>query len=179
MNKALFLDRDGIINIDKGYIHKPEDVEFCKGIFQFMKTASALGFMLFVITNQAGVARGMYEEADVTRLHEWMDAQIKKHGINIKKYYHCPHHPEFTGACSCRKPETGMVEQAASEYGIDLSSSVIIGDKKSDVRTGKNAGMAYTILVSGKYEQQSAAEADFFASDLYEAEKALKAYCEA
>jgi len=179
MQKALFLDRDGVINVDKSYIYKTEDIEFAAGIFQFLKTAADLGFELVVITNQAGIARGMYTEEDVVRLHEWMSKVFNEKGINIRKFYFCPHHPDFSEKCNCRKPEIGMVTQAAEELKIDLKKSVIIGDKKSDVKTGKNAGMPLTILIKGEYEDKPTEVEDFFAADLFEAENILKEYYEA
>lgn len=179
MKRALFLDRDGVINIDKDYVHKAEDIEFVDGIFQFLNTASELGFELVVITNQSGIARGMFNAEDVDRLHKYMDKEFSKHGVSVSRYYYCPHHPDITGACSCRKPETGMVTQAAEELGLNIKESVIIGDKKSDIKTGKHAEMACTILLKGNYEEKPTGIEDIFVSDLYEAEKYLKEYCEA
>ena len=179
MIKALFLDRDGVINEDKGYLYKAEHVKFTKGIFRFMKTAVSLGFELFVVTNQSGLARGMYQQSDVLELHKWMENELEKEDISIRKFYICPHHPSLTGSCKCRKPETGMFRAAEKEFDIDMSSSVMIGDKKSDVQAGKNAGVAFNILVKSKYASEPLPEADFFAADLHEAEQALRNYCEA
>lgn len=172
--KALFLDRDGIINIDKGYIHKPEDVEFVDGIFDLLKYAIDRGFDLFVVTNQAGVARGLYAESDVLKLHEFMSEKLKEEGITVKEFFHCPHHPEFGGECLCRKPAPGMLLEAKDKYGINMAESMIIGDKRSDVQAGKNAGLSRCILVSGRYEASDVPEADYFAHDLHDALKYFK-----
>jgi D-glycero-D-manno-heptose 1,7-bisphosphate phosphatase len=172
--KALFLDRDGIINIDKGYIHKSEDVEFVEGIFDLLKFAMSQGFEFIVVTNQAGVARGMYAESDVLNIHEFMSEKLKEEGITVKEFFHCPHHPEFSGECDCRKPEPGMLLAAKEKYGINMSESLIIGDKRSDVQAGKNAGLGKCILVSSRYEASDVPEADYFARDLNDALKYLK-----
>lgn len=177
MSKALFLDRDGIINVDKGYLYKAEDAEFTKGIFRLLKTAGKLGFDLFVITNQSGIARGMYSESEMNELHEWMSKQLRKEGVLIKKFYHCPHHPDISGNCGCRKPEPGMIKNAEKEFGTDISSSVVIGDKESDVLCGKNAGTGFNILVKSIYAKETVPSADYFAKDLPDAEKALIDYC--
>ena len=172
--KVLFLDRDGIINIDKGYIHKTEDVEFVDGIFDLLRFTMNKGFKFIVVTNQAGIARGLYAKSDVEKLHAFMSAKLKEEGIEIKEFFHCPHHPEFTGDCNCRKPEPGMLLAAKEKYGINMTESMIIGDKQSDVQAGKNAGLGKCILVSSRYEPSDVPEADYFAHDLHDALKYLK-----
>lgn len=137
MKKALFLDRDGIINIDKKYLHKAEDVEFVDGIFDLCKCASELGYLIFVITNQSGIARGYYSLDDVEQLHEWMREEFALRGVELQSFYVSPYHPEatiekFRRDSECRKPEPGMVLQAAREHDLDLLHSVMIGDKQSD-----------------------------------------------
>lgn len=174
MKKALFLDRDGIINVDKGYLHRIEDVEFVDGITSLLKTAQELGYGLYVITNQSGVDRGYYTEEDVLRLHEWMTAQFKADGVHIIEFFHCPHHPEHTGECDCRKPGPGMILAAAAKYDINLSKSVIIGDKESDIMAGFNAGLYKKILVSSRYVTNPVPHADCTVSTLKEAEDYLR-----
>lgn len=146
-NKALFLDRDGTINIEKNYVYKVEDFEFIDGIFGLIKSYQEKGFLIFIITNQAGIARGYYTEEDFKMLTEWMIDQFLKRGIKITKVYHCPHHPEITGNCECRKPNPGMILDAIKEFEIDPVNSVLIGDKKSDILAGEKAGLGKNIYI--------------------------------
>jgi D-glycero-D-manno-heptose 1,7-bisphosphate phosphatase len=136
-HKALFIDRDGIINEDTGYPHKPEHIRFRPEIFDLCRSAQEKGYLLIVITNQAGVAKGKFPEKDVQALNDWMTDQFKSRGINIAAFYYCPHHkdgvvPEYTRVCNCRKPNPGMVEQALRYFPIDINKSLVIGDKASD-----------------------------------------------
>ena len=146
-NRALFLDRDGTINVEKNYVYKIKDFEFIEGIFNIIKYYQKRGFLIFILTNQAGIARGYYTENDFQKLTQWMVKQFKKRGINITKVYHCPHHPNFTGECNCRKPKPGMILQAIKEYNIDPAQSVLIGDKKSDIIAGINAGIPNNLFI--------------------------------
>jgi D-glycero-D-manno-heptose 1,7-bisphosphate phosphatase len=135
--KALFIDRDGIINEDSGYPHKPEQIKFRPEIFGICQSARQKGYLLIVITNQAGVAKGKFPEEDVQALNVWMKDQFKSRGIDIAAFYYCPHHkdgliPEYTKVCNCRKPKPGMVEQALRDFSIDIPGSLVIGDKVSD-----------------------------------------------
>ena len=135
--KALFIDRDGIINEDTGYPHKPEHIRFNEAVFPLCKAAAEKGYLLIVITNQAGVAKGKFTEEDVKSLHQWMMGEFKKRGIAITGFYYCPHHPEasvpeYRVACNCRKPKPGMIEQAMKDFNIDMRRSLVIGDKPSD-----------------------------------------------
>ena len=147
MKKALFLDRDGVINIEKNYVYKIEDFEFVDGIFELCRKYQEEGYLLFVITNQAGIARDYYTEEDFQTLTTWMLDEFKKEGIKITKVYYCPHHPEFTGECACRKPKPGMILQAEKEFDLDLRNSVLIGDKMSDIEAGKVAGVSKCYFV--------------------------------
>lgn len=147
MNKALFLDRDGVINIEKEYLYKIEEFEFIDGVFSRCQHFQENGYLLIVITNQAGIARGKYTEKDFSLLNQWMLQQFNYAGILISKVYHCPHHPEFTGACECRKPKPGMLYQAQKEFNLDLSQCVLVGDKEGDIQAGINAGISRNILV--------------------------------
>ena len=150
MQKAIFLDRDGVINIEKNYVFRISDFEFIEGIFDLCRKYQKEGYLIVVITNQAGIARGYYTEADFWELTNWMLSEFAKQGITISKVYFCPHHPDFTGECDCRKPNPGMILQAAKEFGIDLSTSVLIGDKDSDLQAGKNAGIGTLIKFDDK-----------------------------
>lgn len=147
MNKALFLDRDGVINIDKGHVYLRENFEFSEGIFDLTRKYYNSGYLILVITNQAGIAKGIYTEEDFINLSVWMVEQFQKKGIIISKVYHCPHHPDITGECSCRKPKPGMIIQAVKEFDLDLSKSVVIGDMESDLQAGRSAGVPETNLV--------------------------------
>ena len=146
--KVAFLDRDGVINIDHGYVSRVEDFEFQEGIFELLKILQSMGFTLFVVTNQSGIARGYYSLADFLKLTDFMLYELKKRGIDIKEVAYCPHHPDITHKCECRKPAPGMILDLASRYDIDLKSSILIGDKQSDIDAGKNAGLGKTYLVN-------------------------------
>jgi D-glycero-D-manno-heptose 1,7-bisphosphate phosphatase len=155
MKKALFLDRDGVINIDKNYVHKISDFEFVDGIFDLCKYYQDKGYLIFVITNQAGIARGYYNHNDFANLSSWMTDQFKQNDIIISKVYYCPHHPDFDKDCACRKPNPGMILQAQTEFDIDLTNSVLIGDKESDLKAGRNAGIQNLILVTANQSLSS------------------------
>jgi len=147
MKKALFLDRDGVINIEKNYLYKITDFEFIEGVFSSCKYFQDKGYLLIVITNQAGIARGKYTDNDFECLNEWMLEQFANHGVMITKVYYCPHHPEYTAICACRKPSPGMIIQAQKEFDLDLSKSLLVGDKEGDIQAGLNAQIEHNILV--------------------------------
>ncbi len=148
MNKALFLDRDGVINIEKDYLYKQSEFEFIDGIFELCKYYQKSGFLIIIVTNQSGIARKYYSEEDFSKLTKWMIAEFKKHNIKISKVYHCPHHPAISGQCSCRKPRPGMILNAAKEFNIDLDKSILVGDKERDIEAALNAGIRETYLFS-------------------------------
>jgi D-glycero-D-manno-heptose 1,7-bisphosphate phosphatase len=141
MNKALFLDRDGVINVEKNYVYRIEDFEFIDGIFELCHKYIDHGFLILVITNQAGIAKGFYSVDDFLKLTDWMIVQFRKKRIDIKKVYYCPHFPDVDSPCECRKPNPGMILRAANEFDLDLTQCVLIGDKESDLQAGRNAGM--------------------------------------
>ena len=148
---ALFLDRDGVINIDHAYVCKPENFKFVDGIFELCRAANRLGYLIFVVTNQAGIGRGYYTEQDFLKLTEWMCGVFKGQGIVIDKVYFCPSHPEhgvgkYKVDSSFRKPEPGMILQAAEEFDVDLARSVVVGDKVSDIQAGIAAGVGCNLL---------------------------------
>ena len=150
--KALLLDRDGVINIDKSYVYKVEDFEFTEGLFESLLRFQQAGFLLIIVTNQAGIGRGFYTEDDFWALTAWMTGQFEAHGIRIANVYFCPYHPvhgidKYKRDAFCRKPNPGMILQAMREFQLDLASSVIIGDKESDIEAGLRAGIGTTILI--------------------------------
>lgn len=146
MTKALFLDRDGVINVEKDYLYKKEDFEFIDGIIDLCKYYISNGYIICIITNQSGIARGYYTENDFLNLTAWMCNEFKSRDIKINKVYYCPHHPSITGECSCRKPNSGMLLQAQNDFDIDLSKSIIIGDKERDIQAGLNIGVMKSYL---------------------------------
>ncbi|MDF1877827.1 HAD family hydrolase [Sulfurimonas sp. SAG-AH-194-L11] len=146
MKKALFLDRDGVINVEKAYLYKIEDFEFIDGIFDLCHHYQALGYIIIVVTNQSGIARGYYTEEDFSLLTDYMIKQFYSNGIDITHVYHCPHHETISGKCTCRKPLPGMLLDAQKDYDIDLKKSIIIGDKQRDIEAGLNAGLIETYL---------------------------------
>lgn len=151
MRKALFLDRDGVINIDKGYVWQVSDFEFTGWIFDLCRKYRDEGYMIIVVTNQAGIARQLFTEDDFHRITEWMVGQFSENGIRIEKVYYCPHHPDFNSACDCRKPNPGMLLTAAKEFQINMQESILIGDKESDIQAGINAGIKYCLYIQDLY----------------------------
>ena len=145
-DKALFLDRDGVVNIEKDYLYKIEDFEFIDGIMELCRYYQDAKYKIFIVTNQSGIARGYYGEKDFTKLTFWMINKFLENGIEISQVYHCPHHPDISGKCSCRKPHPGMLLSANDDFDIDLCNSIIIGDKESDIEAGLNAGLKETYL---------------------------------
>lgn len=155
MEKVIFLDRDGTLNEEVNYLHRKEDLKILDGVPEALRMLKEHGYKLVVVTNQAGVARGYYAEADVEELHRYMNGLLKPLGAEIDAFYYCPHHPEhgigkYKAVCRCRKPETGMFEMAEQEFEVDKAASWMIGDKLIDVQAGKNYGVK-TVLVGTGY----------------------------
>lgn len=136
---ALFLDRDGVINVDKHYLYRIADFEWMDGVQALMQQAQQLGYVLVVVTNQSGIGRGYYSEQDFAALSTWMRQTLAAQGIQLAGIYHCPHAPDQE--CACRKPLPGLLQQAAADLDLDLARSVMIGDKESDVDAGRAAGL--------------------------------------
>ncbi len=153
MAKAIFLDRDGVINEDLGYVHKIEDFHFVPGVFEALCHFKSLGYKLILVTNQSGIGRGYYSEEDFKKLISWMQERLEKEGVRLDAIYYCPHHPQQ--GCDCRKPRPGMLLQAIKEHSIDAVSSWMIGDKPSDIEAAKRAGIKNTILLEPKGEIRS------------------------
>jgi D-glycero-D-manno-heptose 1,7-bisphosphate phosphatase len=147
---AVFLDRDGTINVEVNYLHRPADLDLIPGVPQAIARLNAAGLPVFVVTNQAGIARGYYTVADMCVLHEHLNALLGGYGAHIDAFYYCPHHPEFTGPCVCRKPAPGMVLAAAADHDLDLSRSWLIGEAAGVMGAGCAAGCR-TILVRTGY----------------------------
>ena len=159
---ALFLDRDGVINHDSGYTHRIEDFVFRDGIFDLCRAAQAHGMALVVVTNQAGIGRGYYTEADLCALTDWMLARFADQGIAIAGVEYCPHHPTqgigpYRRDCVRRKPGPGMILDAAAAHGLDPARSAMVGDKASDMQAALAAGVATRILLTGSTEEAAAA----------------------
>lgn len=138
MNKSVFLDRDGTINVEKAYLSKVEEFEYLPGVIEGLRMLQDAGFILIIVTNQSGIARGYYSEDDFLKLNEWMLSNLRKKGIKIAKVYYCPHHPngkieKYKMDCNCRKPKLGMYAKAVEDFDIDLTWSFAIGDKIRDL----------------------------------------------
>jgi D-glycero-D-manno-heptose 1,7-bisphosphate phosphatase len=158
--KTIFLDRDGVINKEVGYLHKIKDFEFIDGVFEACLYFQSLGYQLIIVTNQSGIDRGYYNEDDFHIINNWMLEKFSNQGINILDVFFCPHGPEST--CVCRKPKPGMFIQANDRYGIDMSNSWMIGDKEADVQAANAAGIQNTILVkSGHGIDEANSKAEF------------------
>lgn len=146
MKKALFLDRDGTINVDKHYVYKKEDFVLIKGVTDAIKRYSNKQFVVIVVTNQSGIGRGLFTEADMLSVHKYAEQLMATEGVKIDKWYYCPHHPiygigRYKIECNCRKPNTGMLEQAIKEFDIDVGKSLLVGDKESDIKCGQKMGI--------------------------------------
>ena len=158
--KAIFLDRDGVVNKEVNYLFKIEDFEFIDGIFDACLYFQNLGYAIIIITNQSGIARKYYTENDYQKVTRWMLRQFEDNGIEILNIIHCPHGPEST--CECRKPKPGMFFTAKTKHNIDMEKSWMIGDKEVDVIAANSAGIYHTILVkSGHSIDESTSKAEF------------------
>lgn len=178
--KAAFIDRDGVINEERNYVHRISDFVLLPGVIEGLTLLRDAGFRLIVVTNQAGIARGYYDQADMDRLHDHLRELLAEHGVSLDAIYFCPHHPQgniqaLAIECECRKPLPGMLFQAAKDFDLDLPASVLIGDKRSDVQAGRRAGVGRTVIVeSGHYlEESDRLEADLAAADLLAAARVL------
>jgi D,D-heptose 1,7-bisphosphate phosphatase len=155
---AAFLDRDGVLNIDIGYLHKPQDCIWMEGAKEAVRLLNASGYLVFVVTNQAGVARGLYSEAMLNDLHDWMSAELAAAGAHVDAYYYCPHHPEgsvasFALTCECRKPSPGMMRKAFAQWPVAASGSFLIGDRQSDLEAARAAGLPAHHFTGGNLER--------------------------
>ncbi|WP_158227099.1 D-glycero-alpha-D-manno-heptose-1,7-bisphosphate 7-phosphatase [Mangrovitalea sediminis] len=148
--KGLFLDRDGVINVDEGYVYRPQDIRFIPGIFALCRAAQKKGYRIVIVTNQSGIARGYYSTAQFEHLSGWLAGQFQRQGVTISGILHCPHHPAVEGPlgrnCWCRKPRPGMLIEGARRYRLDRQRSIMIGDKVSDIQAARQAGIRRAIL---------------------------------
>lgn len=182
--KVIFLDRDGTINEEVNYLHRPEDLRLIQGVPEALAKLKQAGYHLIVVTNQAGIARGYYTEEDCRALHRYMNEQLAAYGAEIDAFYYCPHHPEhgigsYLCSCSCRKPGTGMFEQAECDiqagklplnaydkdgFCLDRAASFMVGDKLLDTEAGRNFGLRSILLGSGygkeEYSKSTGTEFD-------------------
>ena len=145
-NKAVFFDRDGTLNVDVGYLHRPEDFVWIEGAKEAIKYVNDNGYLAILVTNQSGVARGYYPEEDIKEVYDWMNKELAKIGAHLDALFYCPHHPTgkipaYTKICSCRKPDTGMVDEACLRFNIDRSKSYLVGDSERDLECAQKAGV--------------------------------------
>ena len=173
---AVFLDRDGTINLDKGYFYRPEDFEFEDGAVEAIRQLNQAGYKIFVVSNQAGIALGHFNETQVEALHEWLGAELGKQEAYIDGFYYCPHHAQlgvgrYKTVCDCRKPAPGLLLKAAKEWNLDMSRSFMVGDHNSDVEAGRAAGVRPIFVRTGHGPQEEAkVAADILKADnLYQA----------
>ena len=168
MTKAIFIDRDGVIIDDQGYVHKIEDFHLLPNSIEGLKLLK--DYKLFIITNQSGIGRGYYKYGDFLKFNNHLLNELKKYNIEIKKTYHCPHKPDEN--CECRKPKIKLLKDAEKEFGIDLKKSFVIGDQKSDFELGRNAGCRTVHVLTGHgIGVKDEVKPDYFAQDLADAAK--------
>ena len=161
-----FLDRDGVLVKDVGHVHKVADLEILPNAIEGLRALSELGFKFIVVTNQAGIAKGYYTHEDARVFNQELRARLAREGVSVHAVYVCPHHPKYTGECSCRKPHTGMLEQAANDFGITPEAAILVGDKDSDIEAGRRWGCRTFRVVNERYPE--IATADYRARDLHE-----------
>lgn len=179
---AVFLDRDGTINIDTGYLHESDDFQFIDNAIEAMQAIKKMGYALIIVTNQSGIARGMFTEDQFMHLTEWMDWSLADRGVDLDGIYYCPHHPEGTveeyrQVCNCRKPAPGMLLDAQQHLDIDMGNSYMVGDKLEDMQAGRAAKVGKTVLVrTGKpLTEEAEAVADIVINSIADLPALLKA----
>lgn len=177
--KVAFLDRDGVINKEVGYLHQVEHFEYTDNCVEALKSLKSNGFSLIIVTNQAGIAKGLYSIEDYDSLTAWMVADLDRHGVNFTDILYCPHHPNgvienFTVNCSCRKPLPGMFLKAQKSFGVDMKNSIVIGDKWTDIQAGRAAGVGRAFLVESGHPINKKACMDVeIVKDLFEVSKII------
>lgn len=145
--KALFLDRDGVVNVNHGYVYQKENFDFIDGIFELAYKAQSAGYMIIVVTNQSGIARKYYDAKAFLKLTAWMENQFWQKGIKIQHTFFCPHHPKHSINCICRKPRIGMITKASRRYTLNLETSILVGDSLSDMECAKRAKIKTRVLL--------------------------------
>ena len=176
MNKAFFLDRDGVLNYERGYIKEWKKIKFYKNTIKALKNIQNKKYLIFIITNQSIIARKIAKRKDIDILHITLIQYFKTKKINLTKVYLCPHHPNFNLNCKCRKPKNGIIKKAKKKFNIDLKRSWLIGDKTSDIKAGKISGLK-TVMVKTGYggrDKLYKVKPDYIFKNLYEATKKLK-----
>jgi D-glycero-D-manno-heptose 1,7-bisphosphate phosphatase len=163
--RAAFLDRDGVINLDRAYVHRWEDFEFVPGALDAAARLQAAGWRLVIVTNQSGIARGYFTQEQYQELTRRMLQAFEERAVHIDRVYHCPHHPKGSVApwavdCDCRKPAPGMILQAAAELGLSLPDSILVGDKPSDIAAARAAGVGRAFRVRSDNEESGSAAED-------------------
>ena len=153
-NKAVFFDRDGTLNVDIAYLHRPEDFIWIEGAKEAIKYVNDKGYLAILVTNQSGVARGYYPEEDIKEVYDWMNNELAKIGAHLDALFYCPHHPQgkipaYTQVCNCRKPDTGMVDEACLRFNIDRSKSYLVGDSERDLECAQKAGVTGIFYEAG------------------------------
>lgn len=146
---AVFVDRDGTIIRELEYLSDPAGVELLPGAVEGLAALRAAGYAIVIVTNQSGIARGYFSEAEYRAVQAEVERRLAEHGIDVLGAYHCPHHPDFTGPCGCRKPAVGLFRQAAEEHGLDLASSILIGDRVRDVAPARALGATGVLVRTG------------------------------
>ena len=154
MNSAIFFDRDGVLNEEVGYLHEISKFKWIDGAVDAVKLCNEKNFLVIVVTNQSGIARGLYTEDDTKKLHNFMQTELEKFGAHIDAFYYCPHHPEgkvaaYRKICDCRKPEPGLILRACKDFDIDVAKSILIGDSDRDIEAGRRAGIGKLIRFQG------------------------------
>jgi len=171
--KVVFIDRDGVINKEVGYLHKIKDFKFINGAIDSCNYFLSLGYQIIIVTNQSGIGRGLYKEKEFHKLNTWMLDKFQQGGVSILEVFFCPHGPN--DMCQCRKPKPGMFNNAKAKYNIDMSKSWMIGDKEADIKAANNAGINQTILVrSGHKIDEERSKAKFFLQSIKLANKIIK-----
>jgi D,D-heptose 1,7-bisphosphate phosphatase len=180
MKKAIFLDRDGTLNIDYGYVHEIDNFKFIDGAIDALRELKKMGYMLVLVTNQSGIARGYFSEEQFLQLTEWMDWSLAEQDVDLDGIYYCPHHPEGKGEykedCDCRKPKPGMLLQAIKELKIDPTQSIMVGDKVEDLKAGIGAEVKMNVLVrTGKpVTEEGERVADYVLDSIVDLPRILK-----
>ncbi|MEJ2252598.1 MAG: D-glycero-beta-D-manno-heptose 1,7-bisphosphate 7-phosphatase [Candidatus Lokiarchaeota archaeon] len=152
--KAIFLDRDGVINKEVNYLSNPKDFEFIPGSIKALRRLQEIGYKLIVITNQSGLARGYFTVETLNKIHNKMKRILRENNVILTDIFICPHHPDITGICECRKPKPGLLIQAKQKYNIDLKNSYMVGDTLKDIQAGKNAGCKTIFVLTGHGEEE-------------------------
>lgn len=183
MQKALFLDRDGVVNLEKNYLYRIEDFGFVDGIFDLCRAAVQAGYCLIIVTNQAGIARGYFTEKQFHELMDWVRIQFSRQNLPLTDVFYCPHHPvhgqgEYKIECECRKPQPQMLIDAARKHNLDLRESIIVGDKISDIKAGKAAHLKTTVLAGTGHavSTEDKAQADIYVDTLSQLKDKLFPY---